>query len=121
MSKHPLNSGHKDPWQLPAWLLAAPVVIPTATLFASFLSPEKEILEHLADNVLPGLLSNTLKLIFGVGFFTLVVGVSLGWLTGACSFPGRRFFSWALALPMAIGAYVMAFIFLGLTDFSGPL
>ena len=121
MPKDLLSSGRKDPWQLPAWLLAALVVIPTATLFASFFSPEREILEHLADNVLPGLLVNTFKLIFGVGIFTLVVGVSLGWLTGACSFPGRCFFSWALALPMAIPAYVMAFIFLGLMDFSGPL
>lgn len=110
-----------DPWQFTVWLCAAMVIIPLATLFSSFLTPEKEIWEHLATNLLPELLVNTLILVLGVGCFTSLLGVSLGWFTGACDFPGRRFFSWSLALPMALPAYVMAFIFLGLMDFAGPV
>ena len=120
--KFPFNLQRlQDPWQIPAWLLAAFVVVPTATIFSSFLSPEQEIWSHLAENLLPELIGNTFILITGVGAVTLILGVSLGWLTGACSFPGRKFFSWALALPMAVPAYVMAFIFLGIMDFAGPL
>lgn len=116
-----LSTSVRDPWPLIAWVLAASVLIPLITIFSSFLTPEKEIWQHLSTTLLPDLFKNTLVLVLGVAMFTVVFGVSLGWLTGACDFPGRRFFSWALALPMAVPAYVMAFIFLGLMDFSGPV
>lgn len=111
----------KDPWRYVVWVFAALVIIPLATLFSSFLAPEKEIWQHLASTLLPELLTNTFILVVGVGCFTGLLGVSLGWFTGACDFPGRALFSWSLALPMALPAYVMAFIFLGLMDFSGPV
>jgi iron(III) transport system permease protein len=111
----------RDPWQYIVWVLAACVIIPLITIFSAFLTPEKEIWGHLATTLLPELLTNTFKLVAGVACFTSIIGVSLGWFTGACEFPGRRFFSWALALPMALPAYVMAFIFLGLMDFAGPV
>ncbi|MGB3210376.1 MAG: iron ABC transporter permease [Desulforhopalus sp.] len=117
ISQHKL----KDPWRYIVWVLAALVVIPLAIIFSSFLTPEKEIWEHLASTLLPELLNNTFILVVGVACFTSLLGVSLGWFTGACDFPGRRLFSWSLALPMALPAYVMAFIFLGLMDFSGPV
>ena len=121
MSKSIFKKQHKDPWRYIVWVLAAFVIIPLATIFSSFLTPEKEILEHLAANLLTELVTNTVVLVIGVGAFTTLIGVSLGWLTGVCDFYGRRFFSWTLALPMALPAYVMAFIFLGIMDFSGPL
>ena len=116
-----LQHKSKDPWRYIVWVLAALVVIPLGTIFSSFLTPEKEIWEHLSSTLLPELLSNTLILVLGVACFTALIGVSLGWFTGACDFPGRKLFSWSLALPMALPAYVMAFIFLGLMDFSGPV
>ena len=38
-----------------------------------------------------------------------------------CEFPGRRFFDWALLLPLAIPAYVLAFVAVGFLDYAGPL
>ena len=111
----------QDPWRYAPWVLAAGVLVPLATIFSSFIVPEYQIWQHLASTLLPQLLLNTAILVGGVAAFTTLVGVSLGWCTGACDFPGRRFFSWALALPLAIPAYVMAFIFLGIMDFSGPV
>jgi len=52
---------------------------------------------------------------------TLLLGVSLAWLTGACDFPGRKHFSWSLLLPLAMPTYVLAFVSLGLFDFAGPV
>jgi iron(III) transport system permease protein len=78
-------------------------------------------MEHLASTMLARLVLNTVVLAGGVAVLTSVVGVSLAWLTAVCEFPGRRTLSWLLLLPMAVPAYVMAFTFLGLMDFSGPL
>ena len=40
-----------------------------------------------------------------------VVGVATAWLTAMHEFPGRRFFEWALVLPLAMPAYVLALCF----------
>jgi iron(III) transport system permease protein len=42
-------------------------------------------------------------------------------LTSVCEFPGRRLFEWALLLPMAIPAYIIAYTYTGLLDFAGPV
>lgn len=110
-----------DGWKLAALFIAALIVLPLIVVLSSLISPEKEIWGHLIDNVLPGLLSNTLRLILGVGIGVSLLGVSLAWLTAACDFPGRRFFSWALLLPLAVPAYVTAFIFVAWLDFTGPV
>ena len=47
------------------------------------------------------------------------LGTSLAWLTAACDFPGRGFFSWALLLPMAMPAYVLAFVAVATLDYAG--
>lgn len=122
MAKHLRSSLLRfDIWQIMAICLAGAVVVPLCVIFFSIFHPEKEIWAHLADTILSSLLLNTLMLSSGVLVCTALLGISLGWLTGACSFPGKSFYSWALTLPMAIPAYVMAFIFIGVMDFTGPV
>ena len=67
------------------------------------------------------MLRNTFWLVTGVSTGTIVLGVSLAWLTAVCDFPGRRFFTWALLLPLAMPTYVLAFVSLGLFDYAGPV
>jgi iron(III) transport system permease protein len=38
-----------------------------------------------------------------------------------CQFPGRGLFEWALLLPMAMPAYIIAYTYTGMLDFAGPL
>ncbi len=111
-----LGSGH-----LLSLILAAVVALPILVVAASWLHPETEIWRHLADTILLRLVSNTLLLVAGVAVGVLFIGVGLAWLTAMCDFPGRRFFDWALMLPLAMPAYVLAFVALGLFDFTGPL
>jgi len=107
------------------WLMALPIAfitaLPILVVLASLLHPDQAIWEHLWQHVLPELLVNTFWLVLGVGAGVTLLGVSLAWLTSACDYPGRRFFSWALLLPLALPAYVTAFVWLGLFDFSGPI
>ncbi|WP_255987634.1 ABC transporter permease [Chitinolyticbacter albus] len=105
-------------YALPIALLT---LIPLAVVLASFLDPQPQIWSHLAHYVLPGVLRNTAILMVGVTVGVLLLGVPLAWLTAVCEFPGRRFFAWALMLPLAMPAYVLAFVQIGLLDFTGPV
>jgi iron(III) transport system permease protein len=107
--------------RMTAWAIAALTLIPVLVVVSALLDPDQEIWAHLWQYTLPELLVNTLWLAFGVGLGVSLIGVALAWLTAACDFPGRRFFTWALLLPLALPAYVTAFVWLGLLDFSGWL
>lgn len=104
-----------------AVLLALGIVSPILIILASFLQPENEIWQHIADTLLGELVKNTAALSVGVLILTGLIGVGTAWLTAVCDFPGRSFFNWALMLPLAIPTYVLAFVFIGLLDFSGPV
>ncbi|MBD8827338.1 ABC transporter permease [Pseudomonas sp. CFBP 13602] len=97
------------------------VLLPLSVLVLSWQSIDMQIWSHLWDTQMPRLLGNTLTLVLGVGTGVTVLGVSLAWLTSLCEFPGRRWLDWALMLPFAIPAYVLAFVFVGLLDFAGPV
>ncbi len=110
-----------DGWVLCAWAISLLTIFPVVVLLLSWSQPAVDIWQHMADNLILELLLNTLFLCSGVLIITAVLGTGLAWLTGACSFPGQRFFSWALLLPFAVPTYVLAFVFLGIFDFTGPV
>lgn len=76
---------------------------------------------HLAHTVLPEYILNSLWLCLGVGCGVGVVGVATAWLTAMHDFPGRRFFDWAMVLPLAMPAYVMAYVYTDFLQFVGPV
>lgn len=108
-------------WRWAARLLAVSVLVPLTVILGSWLHFDAEIWQHLGSTILPTLISNTAWLIGGVAIGSLLIGVPLAWLTAMCEFPGRRFLDWALMLPFALPAYVLAFVFVGVFDFSGPV
>jgi len=67
------------------------------------------------------MLWTTAALLILVGGGAILLGTGLAWLTTAYEFPGRRVFSWALMLPLAMPAYILGFVFLALFDFAGPV
>jgi len=108
-------------WRIAEGIVALVVLVPLWQILSHAVAPAGPVWEHLRTTLLPELISNTFLLLAGVGSVTLVLGTSLAWLTGACEFPGRKFFAKALLLPFAVPAYVLAFTTLGLLDFSGPV
>lgn len=132
MSNRDASSGGKLPvlfsryrfsafWRLAPFIVAALVLAPVAVVVSSLLAPAGDVWRHLLETTLPDLLINTFWLAAGVISGTAVIGIGLAWFTAVYEFPGRRFFSWALLLPMAMPAYVTAFVALGLFDFTGPV
>ncbi|WP_447744643.1 ABC transporter permease [Pseudomonas nicosulfuronedens] len=108
-------------WYPITFAVAALVLLPISVLLLSWAEIDREIWSHLWETQMTRLLGNTLVLVAGVGAGVTILGVSLAWLTSLCEFPGRRWLDWALMLPFAIPAYVLAFVFVGLLDFSGPV
>src|SRR5215470_11582956 len=117
----PLVKTRFSGWPLAALVIAGLLVVPIVSVLSSFLTPAGEVWRHLWRTQLVELITNTVLLLVGVGVGTLVVGTGLAWLVVYHRFPGRTFFEWALILPLAIPAYVLGFVFLGLFDFAGPL
>lgn len=100
-----------------ALLMALPVLVIAGFMF----QPVNDNWRHLADTLLADYVSNSLLLLIGVSAGVLSIGVITAWLTSMCEFPGRRLLSWALLLPMAIPAYIIAYTYTGMLDFEGPL
>lgn len=105
-----------------SFVVAALVGLPVASVFANIFSGGTgDTWQHLASTVLPEYIASTLWLCLGVGCGVTVVGVTTAWLTATHDFPGRRVFEWALILPLAVPAYVLAYVYTDFLQFVGPL
>lgn len=108
-------------WGVLVILIALLISAPVLVVMSSVLTPAGEVWRHLAATLLPEYLRNSLFLMLGVGVGTLLIGVGSAWLVTMCRFPGRSVFEWALLLPMAIPAYILAYAYTDFLQFSGPL
>ena len=91
------------------------------SLIWSALDFESSILVHIKTYFLTNAALNSLKILLGVLFLSLLIGLPTAWLCSFYDFFGRKFFSYALILPFSIPSYILAFIFLKLGDESGVL
>jgi len=108
-------------WTIGTVVMAVGVMAPILAVIYIGLTPGDDIWTHLASTVLPVYISTTLRLMLGVGIGTLVIGVGAAWLVSTCRFPGRRIFEWALLLPLAMPAYVIAYIYTDILEYAGPV
>ncbi len=115
----PGGSGRRV-WNLLTIGIALVISIPVLTVLVHLFVPVGEIWSHLASTVLPDYVKNSLRLMVGVGIGVFVIGVGTAWLVTMHNFPGRRFFHWALILPMAVPAYLMAYTYTDFLSFTGP-
>jgi iron(III) transport system permease protein len=108
-------------WTVAAVAVALVVAMPIFAVVASLAAPRLHVWGHLLRTQMGELVANTVLLLVGVGAGVLVLGTFLAWLVATYQFPGRAVFEWALMLPLAMPAYVIGFVFLGLFDFAGPV
>ncbi len=101
-----------------AVLVALPVLAVGANLFAGGTG---ETWGHLMATVLPEYVANSVWLCLGVGIGVASMGTGAAWLVALNDFPGRRIAEWALLLPMAMPAYVLAYTYTDFLQFVGPL
>lgn len=78
-----------------------------------------DVVREMASSVLPRYVGTTLLLCALVGLGVTVVGLATAAAVTLFDFPGRRFFEWALLLPLAMPAYVVAYAYTDFLQFSG--
>ncbi len=103
-------------------LIAALVAVPILSVASNlFNAGTGDTWAHLAATLLPEYIVTSLWLCVGVGIGVALLGVGAAWLVTHMDFFGRRTFEWALVLPLAMPAYVMAYTYTDLLQFAGPL
>lgn len=104
-----------------ALVLGLPLMVIVWSLLELLFGGDFSTLSHLWQTVIPEYVRHSLLLMAGVAVGVIVLGVSTAWLTTSCRFPGRRFLSWALLLPLAMPAYITAYTYTGMLDYGGPV
>ena len=107
-------------WTAPTAALSLVLLAPVAVVLASVFVSSGDIWRHLQETVLADYIRNSLWLMLGVGALALPLGVIPAWLVTSFRFPLSRQLEWALLLPLAFPAYIIAYTYTGLLDFAGP-
>ena len=100
-----------------AALIAAPILAVVANTFG----PGEGAWQHLVETVLAAYVRNTLLLLGAVALGVVSIGVLSAWLVTTYRFPGQRVLEWALVLPLAVPAYVMAYAYTDWLQFTGAV
>ena len=109
-----------DSWSVSTVLLGLLIIAPLAAVLVGVFR-EGPKWEHLADTVLASYFGNTALLIATVSVLSILFALPSAWLVSTCDFPGRRFFEWALVMPLAIPTYVAAFVYIEVPEAAIPL
>ena len=123
---HRLQSWRAQRRASPAWTVAVAAILgvmllPVATVIALSLGSGAGALAHLARTVLADALAESLSLMAGVGLITLAVGTATAWMVTMYRFPGRDLVDRLLVVPLAVPTYIVAYAYVDLLDFSGPV
>lgn len=111
----------QNKWLIASWAIAALFILPAVFLLFQSMAPDTELFNHLWATVLSDYIVNTFELVALVLVFSMLFALPSAWLIAMCDFPGRSYFQWLLMLPLAMPAYVVAYIYTDLFDFAGPI
>jgi iron(III) transport system permease protein len=105
-------------------LLASVLILPVLALLGSWLQwngQSAQVLGEMSRTVLAGYVWTSLGLCLIVAIGVALVGGATAAAVTLFDFHGRRTFEWALLLPLAMPAYVVAYAYTDYLQFSGPL
>jgi iron(III) transport system permease protein len=105
-------------------LMAVLLAWPSISIWGAWLGVDAQhtqLIAHMVQTVLPDYAWTSLLLCLGVGVLVALLGSATAALVCLFNFPGKRWLEWALLLPMAMPAYVVAYAYTDFLQFSGPL
>ena len=108
-------------WSFFAGFICLLCCIPLVSVAILALFPSENIWPHLISTVLPRYTLTTILLMLGVITGTSLIGTATAWMVTHYDFPCRTGFTWALLLPFAMPAYVLAYVYTDLLEYAGPV
>jgi iron(III) transport system permease protein len=123
------QAGGVHPLLIASVLIAVLVGVPIFGVLSNLLSVATPVADeaggatftHLWSTVLPEYTANSLVIAAIVTVLAGIGGVGCAWLVAVFAFPGKRLFEWALVLPLAMPAYVVAYAYTDFLQFAGPV
>lgn len=107
-------------WVFSSLIFSILILLPVLVLLLNFFSGDQTTLNYLFNTVLFDYSLNTFYLILLTSITALVMGIFPAWVISNYNFYGRKFFDIALYLPLAIPAYIMAFTYIDILNYTGP-
>lgn len=106
-------------WSILSFIFILLVVLPNLNIFINIFNKSNENWLHIKQYLLKDYIINSIILVLFTSIFTIVIGTSLSWIISAYDFPLRKFFKWALILPLAIPPYIAAYTYNGILNYTG--
>jgi iron(III) transport system permease protein len=113
-----------DPMRWLLLLCTGALALPVLGVLAAWVGLNADslaLLMHQVSTVLPAYTLQSLLLVLGVAVGVAAVGGATAAAVTLFEFPGRRAFEWALLLPLALPAYVLAYAYTDALQYSGPV
>ena len=108
-------------WKLSSYIIALVLIIPVLVMLFGGISASTQLFDHLWQTVLPTYLENTILLAFWVVLLALFFGVLSAAIITQTNIIFKQQLRWLLLLPLAMPAYLVAYLYTDLFDYAGPV
>ncbi|MGX2966618.1 ABC transporter permease [Ursidibacter sp. B-7004-1] len=106
-------------WQNIAVFATLIVLLPLLAIAYHAFDGEMENLTHLWNTMLGSYVTNSSLLVIGTVLLSLLFALPSAWIVANYQFFGQKTLQWLLCLPLAMPAYLIAFLYTDLLDYSG--
>lgn len=108
-------------WKIFSWFFALILMLPIAVMLLSSINASSDLFSHLWATVLPDYIRNTLILGVLVSLLSLCFGVPAAAIISQTNIAMGKHLRWMLMLPLAMPAYLVAYLYTDLFDYAGPV
>lgn len=108
-------------WKLSSYIIALVLIVPVLVMLVGGVSASSNLFSHLWQTVLPTYLKNTLLLACLVVLLALFFGVISAAIITQTNIAFKKYLRWLLLLPLAMPAYLVAYLYTDLFDYAGPV
>ncbi|AZA12472.1 ABC transporter permease [Corynebacterium choanae] len=109
------------PWLIASIVIVLAMMLPLIGILTGILTPVNDTWRHIQHYLLADYIRQTAILLVGSLSAGIIIASLLAWFVTAYEFPGRKFLSFALVLPLAIPPYIAGYTYVSMTGYTGPL
>ena len=116
-----LTGNKNTSWKFFSWFFALALMSPIVVMLLGSINASSDLFSHLWATVLPEYIRNTLVLGALVALLSFCFGVPAAALISQTNIVMGKQLRWLLMLPLAMPAYLVAYLYTDLFDYAGPV